>query len=194
MRMKTLSISVGAFACAGALLAVGVMMAAGSAAAHPAGPRVGAVVGALAAGAGVAPRGAVATKETLTLEGARQVISAAESEAMKRKGTGAIAVVDNAGNLLAMERLDGTFAASWDISIGKARTSAMFGKATREFEEIIRNGRTPMLALEGFTPLQGGVPIVVGGKVVGAVGVSGAASAQEDEDIAIAGAAAIGGG
>jgi glc operon protein GlcG len=133
----------------------------------------------------------VAAQHTLTLDGARQVIAAAETYATGKAGTGVIAVVDAGGNLMALERLDGTFAAGAHISIGKARTAALFKKPTKVFEDIIRNGRTPMVALEDFTPLQGGIPIVVNGEIVGAVGVSGAASAQEDEDLAIAGAAAI---
>lgn len=133
----------------------------------------------------------VARQETLTLDGARLVIAAAEAHARTKAGTGVIAVVDAGGNLVAVERLDGTFPAGASISIGKARTAALFRKPTKAFEDIIRNGRTPMIALDDFTPLQGGVPIVVNGEVVGAVGVSGAATAQEDEDVALAGAAAI---
>jgi uncharacterized protein GlcG (DUF336 family)/mannose-6-phosphate isomerase-like protein (cupin superfamily) len=135
----------------------------------------------------------VAQQKTLTLEGARQVIAAAEAHARSKAGTGVIAVVDAGGNLMAVERLDGTFAAGAQISIGKARTAALFRKPTRVFEEIIRNGRTSMVALDDFTPLQGGVPIVVDGEVVGAIGVRGAASAQEDEDVAMAGAASLSG-
>jgi len=137
--------------------------------------------------------GQVAEHRALTIEGARNVVAAAVAMARTRAGTGVIAVVDDGGNLMALERLDGTFAAGASVSIGKARTAALFKKPTRVFEEIIRNGRTPMLAIEGFTPLQGGVPIVIGGEIVGAVGVSGAASAQEDEEIAIAGAAGVSG-
>lgn len=132
----------------------------------------------------------VAAKRGLTLEGAKQVIAAAAAEARRQRAGGAFAVVDEGGNLLALERLDGTFAASGQISIGKARTAAIFQRPTRAFEEIIRGGRTPMLSLHDFTPLQGGVPIVVDGQVVGAIGVSGAASAQQDEELAVIGAAA----
>jgi len=103
----------------------------------------------------------------------------------------AIAVVDDGGNLMYLERLDNTFAAGARISIGKARTAALFKKPTAAFEEIIRNGRTPMIALEDFTPLQGGIPIIVDGQIIGAVGVSGAASAEQDEELAIAGANAL---
>lgn len=132
----------------------------------------------------------VAAKKALTLDGAKQVIAAAAAEAKKNRAGGVIAVVDDGGNLMALERLDGTFAAGANISIGKARTAAIFRRPTRFFEDVIKNGRTAMVALNDFTPLQGGVPIVVDGEVVGAVGVSGAASAQQDEEIATAGAAA----
>jgi glc operon protein GlcG len=135
--------------------------------------------------------GQVAERKTLTLEGARAVIVAAVAEAKKNAGTGVIAVVDDGGNLMALERLDSTFPAGANISIGKARTAALFKKPTRAFEEIIGKGRTSMVALSDFTPLQGGVPITVEGQVVGGVGVSGAASAAEDEKLALAGAAAV---
>jgi glc operon protein GlcG len=138
----------------------------------------------------------VAEKKGLTLEGAKRAIAAAVAEAkMKNAPGGVIAVVDEGGNLMAVERLDGTFAAGAMISIGKARTAALFQRPTRVFEEIIKNGRTAMVALPDslFTPLQGGVPIVVDGKVVGGIGVSGAASALQDEELAIAGANALAG-
>lgn len=134
----------------------------------------------------------VVQKPALTLDGAKQVIAAAVAEATKRQTTGVIAVVDDGGNLMAVERLDGTFGAGANISIGKARTAALFKRPTRVFEEIIGKGRTAMTALPDFTPLQGGVPLMSGGQVVGGVGVSGAASAQEDEALALAGAAALG--
>jgi glc operon protein GlcG len=131
-------------------------------------------------------------KPSLSLEGARKVIAAARDFALTKNAPGGvIAVVDDGGNLVALERLDGTFAAGANISIGKARTAALFKKPTRFFEEIINKGRTAMAALNDFTPLQGGVPITVNGRIVGAVGVSGAASAQQDEELALAGAAAL---
>jgi glc operon protein GlcG len=134
----------------------------------------------------------IADKKSLNLEGARKVIAAAKAEGQRLKAPGGvIAVVDDGGNLLALERLDGTFAAGANISIGKARTAALFKRPTKFFEDVIRNGRTPMVALNDFTPLQGGVPIITGNEIIGAVGVSGAASAQQDEDLAIAGANAL---
>src|ERR1044072_1242862 len=130
-------------------------------------------------------------KKTLTIDGARKVIAAAVAYAKKNNAPGGvIAVVDDGGNLMALERMDGTFAAGANISIGKARTAALFKRPTKGFEDTIKNGRTALIALPDayFTPLQGGVPIVIDGQIVGAVGVSGAASAQQDEEIAMAGA------
>ena len=148
--------------------------------------------GMLAGAAGLTPAGAqVVARPALTLEGAQRVIAAVAEEAKKRNTTGAIAVVDDGGNLMALLRLDRTFAAGPNISIGKARTAALFKKPTRVFEEIVTKGRTPMLALTDFTPLMGGVPIEVHGAIVGAVGVSGAASAAEDEELAVLGSHAL---
>ena len=137
----------------------------------------------------------VDNKKTLTLKGAENVIAGAKAEAQRLQAPGGvIAVVDDGGNLMALERLDGTFAAGANVSIGKARTAVMFKKPTRFFEELINSsgkGRTVMTALENFTPLIGGIPIMVDGQIVGGVGVSGAASADQDEKLAIAGANAL---
>ncbi|MDF0645189.1 MAG: heme-binding protein [Nitrospira sp.] len=140
--------------------------------------------------------GSVSDKQGLTLEGAKKVIAATIAEAKRVNAPGgSIAVVDEGGNLLALERLDQTFAASANIAIGKARTSALFKKPTKVFEEAIKSGRTSMVALGGdlqhFTPLQGGIPLEWEGKVVGAIGVSGASSAQQDEELAIVGAKSL---
>jgi len=135
-------------------------------------------------------------KKTLTIDGARRVIAAAVAYAKKNNAPGGvIAVVDDGGNLMALERLDGTFAAGANISIGKARTAVLFKRPTKAFEDIIKNGRTAMIALPDayFTPLQGGVPITIDGQIVGGVGVSGAASAQQDEELAMAGAGTFSG-
>ena len=131
-------------------------------------------------------------KKSLTLEGAKTVIAAAVAEARSKNAPGgAIAVVDDGGNLVAVERLDNTFAAGANISIGKARTAVLFKRPTKFFEDVINKGRTAMTTLNDFTPLQGGIPIMVDGQIIGAVGVSGAASAQQDEELAIAGATAV---
>ena len=133
----------------------------------------------------------IVERKTLTLDGAQRAIAAAVAQAHKNHAGGVIAVVDDGGNLMALQRVDGTFAAGANISIGKARTAALFQKPTRVFEDIIGKGRTAMVALNDFTPLQGGVPITVDGQIVGAVGVSGAASAQQDEELAMSAAAAV---
>jgi uncharacterized protein GlcG (DUF336 family) len=133
----------------------------------------------------------VTDRKSLTLEGAKQIASAAATEARSHNEGGAIAIVDDGGNLLYLERLDGTFPAGAMISIGKARTAALFKKPTSAFEDIIKNGRTAMVALPDFTPLQGGLPLELDGRVVGGIGVSGAASQQRDEAVAKAGATAL---
>ena len=130
-------------------------------------------------------------RKSLSIDGAHKVIAGAVAYAKKVNAPGGvIAVVDEGGHLMALERLDGTFAAGANISIGKARTAVLFKRPTKAFEDIIKNGRTAMVALPDtyFTPLQGGIPITIDGQIVGGVGVSGAASAQQDEELALAGA------
>src|SRR6266487_1185451 len=134
-------------------------------------------------------------KKSLNLDGAKKAIAAAVEYAKKNNGPGGvIAIVDEGGNLMALERLDDTFAMGATISIGKARTAVLFKKPTRFFEELINKGRTAMTAVDGFTPLIGGIPIVIDGQVVGGIGVSGAASANQDEELALAGANVLMGG
>jgi glc operon protein GlcG len=130
------------------------------------------------------------TKKILTLDAAKQVAAAAETEAKRRGSTVVIVVVDDGGHVLLLERLDDTQVASVEVGIGKARTAAIFRRPSKDFEDQVRNGRVAALALPGATALQGGIPIVLDGKVLGAIGVSGN-TPQEDEDIAKAGAAAI---
>jgi glc operon protein GlcG len=128
---------------------------------------------------------------TLTLDGAKRVAAAAAEEA-RRLGapSGAIAVVDDGGALLYLERLDNTFPAAATVAAEKARTAAQFRRPTSVFEDAIKGGRQALLGVAVMTPLQGGVPVLVDGQVVGAVGVSGAANAQQDDDIARGAAAA----
>jgi glc operon protein GlcG len=129
------------------------------------------------------------TKRVLTLNAAKKIAAAAEAEANRRGSTVVIAVVDDGGYLLVLHRLDDAQVASVEVGIGKARTAAIFRRPSRVFEDQVRDGRIAALALPGATPLQGGIPIVFEGKVVGAIGVSGN-TPQEDEEIAKAGAAA----
>jgi glc operon protein GlcG len=131
-----------------------------------------------------------ASAETLTLARAKQIAATAAAEAKRLSAPGgAIAIADAGGHLLYLERLDGTFPAAAAVSTEKARTAAIFQKPTSEFEDAIKAGRNALLGVSLMTPLQGGVPIRIGGAVVGAIGVSGAASAQQDNEIANAAAA-----
>ena len=129
-------------------------------------------------------------KKVLTLEAAEKVAAAAEAEAKKRNATVVIVVVDDGGYPIILKRLNDTQVASVDVGIGKARTAAIFRRPSKDFADQIKNGRVASLVLPGATPLQGGVPLVFDGKVVGAIGVSGN-TPQEDEDIAKAGAASF---
>lgn len=133
--------------------------------------------------------GHVAMKHTLTLEGAKAVGDAAMKYAKENGAGPSIAVVDDGGQLLYFVRPETSFAAGANVSIGKARTSAIFKKPTSFFEDTINKGRFTMTALPDFTPLQGGVPILHDGQVIGAIGCSGAKSAAQDEEVARAGAA-----
>jgi glc operon protein GlcG len=155
----------------------------------------GLVSAALAMSSGFAFAADTATHSVLTREGAHRAVAAALRFAYDHQAPGgAIAVVDSGGHVILVERLDGTFAAGADISVGEARTAVMFKRPTRGIEETINKGRDamiPVAAVTWFTPLQGGIPITVDGEIVGGIGVSGASSAQQDEEIAIAGAQAL---
>ncbi len=132
----------------------------------------------------------VATTSNITLESAKKVVAEAVKYAKANNAPGgSIAVVDNGGNLVYLERLDGTFAASSEVSIKKANTAALFKAPSSKLENSINGGRQALITV-GHTFLQGGIPIIYNGQVIGAIGVSGAASAQQDEEIAIAGSKA----
>jgi len=120
---------------------------------------------------------AAARAEDLRMEDARRVMDAATTYAREHAAPGgAIAIVDAGGAIVLFERLDGTFPAGSRIAVGKAQTAAAFRKPTKAFEDAINGGRTAMAALPDFFPLQGGVPLVVDERVIGAIGVSGAAT------------------
>lgn len=127
-------------------------------------------------------------KTALTLDGAKQIAAAAEATAKAEGARVVIAVVDEGGSLLFLQRLDDTQVASVNVGIDKARTAAIFRRPSKVFEDQVKNGRVSALALHGAVALQGGVPIIVDGKVIGAIGVSGETPSQ-DEEIAMAGAA-----
>jgi len=130
-------------------------------------------------------------KRVLTLAGARAIAAAAEAEARRLSTTGAIAVVDDGGNLLYLVRIDNTFPAGAAVATDKARTAATFRMPTRNLEDAVKSGRLSLVAVNEMTPLAGGIPITVDGQIVGAVGVSGAASAQQDEELAKIAAGAV---
>ncbi len=134
-------------------------------------------------------QGHVAIKHALTLDGAKAVAAAAMKYAKENGAAPSIAIVDDGGNLLYLARPETSFAAGANVSIGKARTSAIFKKPTAFFEDTVNKGRFTMTALPDFTPLQGGIPIMHDGQIIGAIGVSGAKSAAQDEEVAKAGAA-----
>jgi glc operon protein GlcG len=130
------------------------------------------------------------TKFSLSLADAKRIAEAAEAEASRNGWSVVIAVVDDGGHLVLLQRLDGTQAASSEIAVHKARTAALFKRPTKALEEVVASGRVAMLSLPGVTPVEGGVPIVYRGDIVGAIGVSGVQSFQ-DGIVAKAGADSI---
>jgi glc operon protein GlcG len=132
-------------------------------------------------------RAQVASQKNITLEAAKKIAADAVAYAKANNAPGgSIAIVDNGGNLLYLERLDNTFVASADVAIQKAKTAAQFKAPSKKLEDAVNNGRNALITV-GRTFLQGGIPIMYDGQVIGAIGVSGAASAAQDEEIAIAG-------
>lgn len=114
----------------------------------------------------------------INLDTAKKVGAAALVEARKNGWNVAVAVVDNHGMLVYYEMLDDTQTASANIALEKARTSATY-RRPKEMEDGIAAGRNAILGLPGATPVEGGLPIVIGGKMIGAIGVSGVTSAQD---------------
>lgn len=127
----------------------------------------------------------------ISLAGARRAIDAAKSEASRQGWHISVAVVDNAGELVALEKVDGAIGISPTVAQGKARTAALLQLPSKAFEEFINGGHPSFLATPGVTPLEGGIPIVVDGVVVGAVGVSGAHGPNDSLAAEIAAAAVL---
>jgi glc operon protein GlcG len=125
------------------------------------------------------------TTKVITLEAAKKMAAAGEAEARKNGWNVAITVVDANGDLILFQKLDETQPGSIGVSQGKARAAALFKRPSKALEEAIAGGKAGFLTVEGIVPIQGGVPVVVDGKVIGAVGVSGVTSAQ-DEQVALA--------
>jgi len=123
---------------------------------------------------------------SVNLEQAKKIAAGGIAEARKNNWPIAIAIVDNHGFLVYFEKMDDTQTASVQIALDKAKSASMFRRPTRAFEDGMAKGRIALLGLTGATPITGGVPIVVGGKILGGVGVSGVTSDQ-DEQVAKAG-------
>ena len=132
------------------------------------------------------------TTKFITLEAAKAMMAAGEAEARKNGWNVCIAIADANGELIMFQKIDDTQNGSIAVSQGKARAAALFKRPSRALEELIAGGKTAFLAVEGIVPLQGGVPVVADGKVIGAVGVSGVTSAQ-DEQVAMAAVAILNG-
>jgi len=129
----------------------------------------------------------VQTSYSLSLEGAEKIMAAAKAYAKANNAPGAaIAITDAGGHVILLERLTGTFPAASEVSIGKARTASTFTFESKKLEDAIINGRTSLVTV-GHNMLRGGIPIKYKGQVIGGIGVSGAASADQDVEIAKAG-------
>jgi|SRR5215472_8494243 len=127
----------------------------------------------------------------ISLEQAKKAAAAAVSEVAKvGSAPDAIAIVDHGGFLIYFERMDNTQLGSVEIALEKARSAALFRRPSKAFEDALAGGRTAILAIHGALPLEGGVPIISGGKLVGAIGASGG-TAQQDGQVAQAGAEAL---
>ena len=136
------------------------------------------------------PQLPLATKKVLTLDAAKQIAAAAHEEARKNHWTMAICIVDDGAHLLYLERMDGTQIASVIVAQDKAATAVRFKRPTKALEEVVAGGRLVVMKLAGATPIEGGLPIVVEGEVIGGIGVSGATSPQ-DGQVAAAGLAVL---
>lgn len=129
---------------------------------------------------------------SIQIDAAKRAAAAAVAEAKKNNWTMAVAIVDPAGDLVYFEKVDGTQPASVNVAVDKARSAARFKRPTKAFQDVLAAGGEGLrlLALQGAVPVEGGVPLVSDGKIVGAIGLSGGTSAQ-DGQCAAAGAAVL---
>jgi glc operon protein GlcG len=130
--------------------------------------------------------GQIATKKAVTLELAKKIAAAAEVEAKKNNWNVVIAIVDDGANLVYLERMDNTQIGSLEVAIQKARTAISFKRPTKTYEDMVAGGRSAILGVPGIVPIEGGVPLIVDGQFIGAIGVSGG-TAQQDGQVAKAG-------
>jgi glc operon protein GlcG len=136
-------------------------------------------------------RGQLVQKTTLTLATAKQLATVCESEAQKNNAPVVIAIVDEGGNLINLERMDDAQIGSVEVSQAKAHSAIAFKRPTKSFQDSLAQGNMAVLKVPGTIASEGGVPLTVDGKIIGAIGVSGG-SPQQDGAIATAGAAALG--
>ncbi len=130
------------------------------------------------------------TQLVLSIDDAHKMAAAARAEAKAQGWSVVIAIVDDGGHLVYLERLDGTQKASSTIAVEKARTAIMFKRPSKVLEDAVAGGRVAIMSLSGVTPVEGGLPIVVDGQFLGAIGVSGVQSSQ-DAQVARAGLEAL---
>jgi len=121
----------------------------------------------------------LADKKALTLAVAKRIAAAAEEAANKNNWNMFVAVVDDGGNLMYLERMDDSQLASLDVSIAKARCALLFKRPTKVMEDAVAGGRTVVMTLPNAVPVEGGLPLMAYGKIVGAIGISGATSPQD---------------
>ena len=133
--------------------------------------------------------GQLATKKSLTLEAAKKIAAAAEAEAKKNNWTVVICIVDDGANLVYLQKADGTQIGSIDVAQAKAKAAVRYKRPTKAQEDALAGGRQAVLALPGFMPVEGGLPLLAGNELIGAIGVSGVQSNQ-DGIVAAAGVAA----
>ena len=127
----------------------------------------------------------LATKKALTLEAAKKIAAAAQAEAIANKWTMVITIVDDGANLIYLEKADGTQIGSVDVAQNKARSAVRFKRPTKAFEDALAAGRQAILSLPGAIPVEGGIPLMIDGVMLGAIGVSGATSAQDGQVAAV---------
>lgn len=138
---------------------------------------------------GSLPAQQLSTKKSLNLAVTKAIVAAAEQEAAKNKWNMFITVVDDGGTVMAIERMDEAQIGSLDVSIGKAQTALRFKRPSKVFDDLVNGGKPGLMGL-GVTPVEGGIPLMADGKVIGAIGVSGGTS-QQDAQCAQAGVAAL---
>jgi uncharacterized protein GlcG (DUF336 family) len=122
----------------------------------------------------------------VSLADARRIADAAETEARRRGFNMAFAIVDPSGSLVLFHKMDNTQNGSIEVAVQKARTSALFRRPTKFFSDAVAGGRNTVLSLPNMVAIEGGVPILIDGRIAGAIGVSGASSAEDGEVAAVA--------